>query len=87
MEERKNYDDYELMANDTDESEKQGFGWKELDKKPKAVFIIVTVYILIILLVNIFIPSFSSTRWGLILLLPAFLFLGGGFIYIKKKNK
>ena len=68
------------------ESSGRKAGWKDVTGFPKALFIGVTVYILFILMADLLLPSFSSSRWGLLLLIPGFIFLAAGALFLHRKG-
>jgi hypothetical protein len=61
-------------------------GWKGVRGFPKAIFIGVTVYILFILMADLLLPSLSSSRWGLLLLIPGLIFLAAGALFLHRKG-
>lgn len=83
----------ELETSDIEQPEEEALenserkaGWKDVRGFPKAIFIGVTVYILFILMADLLLPSFSSSRWGLLLLIPGFIFLAAGALFLHRKG-
>ena len=68
------------------ESSERKAGWKDVRGFPKALFIGVTVYILLILMADLLLPSLSSSRWGLLLLIPGLIFLAAGALLLHRKG-
>ena len=78
--------DIEQPEEEALESSERKAGWKDVRGFPKAIFIGVTVYILFILMADLLLPSFSSSRWGLLLLIPGFIFLAAGALFLHRKG-
>ena len=68
------------------ESSGRKAGWKDVRGFPKALFIGVTAYILFILMADLLLPSLSSSRWGLLLLIPGLIFLAAGARLLHRKG-
>ena len=78
--------DIEQPEEEAMESSERKAGWKDVRGFPKAIFIGVTVYILFILMADLLLPSFSSSRWSLLLLIPGFIFLAAGALFLHRKG-
>ena len=78
--------DIEQPEEEAMESSGRKAGWKDVRGFPKALFIGVTVYILLILMADLLLPSLSSSRWGLLLLIPGFIFLAAGALFLHRRG-
>ena len=78
--------DIEQPEEEAMESSGRKAGWKDVRGFPKALCIGVTVYILVILMADLLLPSLSSSRWGLLLLIPGLIFLAAGALFLHRKG-
>ena len=78
--------DIEQPEEEALESSERKAGWKDVTGFPKALFIGVTVYIIVILMADLLLPSLSSSRWGLLLLIPGLIFLAAGALFLYRKS-
>ena len=78
--------DIEQPEEEALESSERKAGWKDVKGFPKAIFIGVTVYILAILAADLLLPSLSSSRWGVLLLIPGIIFLAAGALFLYGKR-
>jgi hypothetical protein len=78
--------DIEQPEEEALENSERKAGWKDVTGFPKALFIGVTVYILVILMADLLLPSLSSSRWGLLLLIPGLIFLAAGALFLHRKG-
>ena len=78
--------DIEQLEEEAPDRSGRKAGWKDMTGFPKALFIGVTVYILFILMADLLLPSFSSSRWSLLLLIPGFIFLAAGALFLHRKG-